>query len=284
MQTSPDQEIKRYLRSGEQDHMYGAWPGSDLFARAKLGRAALRGALISTVRGRTRHAVAPSALRTMDAVAFTRAKVAPMVRGLFPECEQDAVLEVLGRSVVFLTPSTIDGVLENTPWPHTAWVLANLYLASCGAELLAEDAPQIVGLSAETTCYVSMEYFHEQGRIDDFVVHEAARIFHNCKRQTVGLREIRGREWLLPIDFVKRETFAYVCEAYSRILELADCLPARRKLVSEMEQGPMPADEHVVASEYMDILREAVAARNGWKVILARCAPGYAQRHDRGAA
>jgi hypothetical protein len=177
MQTSPDQETERYLCSGEQDHMFASWPGNDLFARAKHGRAALRGALISTVRSRTRHAVAPAALCTMDAVAFTRVKVAPMVRRLFPQCQQAPVLEVLGRSVVFLTPSTIDAALENTPWPRTAWVLANLYLASCGAELLAEDVPEIVGLSEETTWYVSMEYFHEQGRIDDFVVHEAAHIF-----------------------------------------------------------------------------------------------------------
>ena len=72
MQTSPDLEIERYLCSGEQDHMFSSWPGSDLFARAKHGRAALRGALISVVRSRTRHAVAPAALCTMDAVAFTR--------------------------------------------------------------------------------------------------------------------------------------------------------------------------------------------------------------------
>jgi hypothetical protein len=68
MQISPDQEIERYLRSGEQDHMFSSWPGSDLFARAEHGRAALRGALISAVRSRTRHAVAPAALGTMDAV------------------------------------------------------------------------------------------------------------------------------------------------------------------------------------------------------------------------
>jgi len=95
MQTAQDQEIERCLRTGEQDHMFRSWPGSEFFARAKHGR----GALISTVRDRTRHAVAPAALCNMDAVAFTRAKVAPMVRGLFPQCEQNAVLDVLGRSV-----------------------------------------------------------------------------------------------------------------------------------------------------------------------------------------
>jgi hypothetical protein len=35
----------------------------------------------------------------------------------------------------------------------------------------------------------------------------------------------------------------------------------------------MPADERVNTDEYMDILREAVTARNGWKRILQRCSP-----------
>lgn len=201
-----------------------------------------------------------------------------MVRGLFPQYEQETVLEMLGRSVVFLTPGAIDAVLETTPWPRTAWILANLYLASCGAELLAEDAPQIVGLSEETTCFVSMEYFHRQRRFDDFVVHEAAHIFHNCKRTTIGLREIRGRDWLLAIDFDKRETFAYACEAYSRILELGNGPSSRKMLLSAMEQGPMPGVDGVDAYEYIDILREAVGARNGWNRILARCAADHARR------
>jgi len=38
----------------------------------------------------------------------------------------------------------------------------------------------------------------------------------------------------------------------------------------------MPADDHVDYDEYVDILRQAVAARNGWKRILERCsAPGH---------
>ena len=276
MQTSPEEEVERYLRNGEHDDFFRTWPGKDLFARAQHGHAALRAALVSTVRRRTAHATVPEALADLDVVAFTCTKVAPMVRRLFPRGEQETVLDVLGRSVVFLTPANIDTVLEKTQWLHTAWDLANLYLASFGAELLSEDAPEIVGLNEGTTCYVSAAYFREQGRFDDFVVHEAAHIFHNCKRRTIGLREIRGREWLLEIDFIKRETFAYACEAYSRILELGDGPPARRKLLSELETGTRPADERLDASEYIDILREAVAARNGWKRILERCA---ASRH-----
>jgi hypothetical protein len=133
-------------------------------------------------------------------VAFTQAKVAPMVRGLFPSHEQEVVLGLLGRSVVFLTPDTIDGVLETTTWLHTAWDLANLYLASCGAEVLSEHACRIVGLSIETTGFVTAEYSDSPGRYDDFVVHEAAHIFHNCKRASIGLRETARREWLLDIE------------------------------------------------------------------------------------
>lgn len=40
----------------------------------------------------------------------------------------------------------------------------------------------------------------------------------------------------------------------------------------------MPAKEHVDASEYVDILREAVATRNGWKRILERCSPARQAR------
>lgn len=85
---------------------------------------------------------------------------------------------------------------------------------------LLMDAHRIVGLSEETTCYVSTDYFAATDRFADFVVHEAAHIFHKCKRRTIGL-----------------------------------------------------PDERVEIDEYLDILREAVNARNGWKRIRERCAP-----------
>jgi hypothetical protein len=211
-------------------------------------------------------------LAELDAVAFTRAKVAPMVRGLFSKNEQDTILDVLGRSVVFLTPVNIDTVLREMSWLKTAWDLANLYLGSCGAELLSARAPRLLGLSEGTNCYVSADYFREENRFDDYVVHEVAHIFHNCKRRTIGLREIRGREWLLEIDFAKRETFAYCCEAYSRLVVLGDGISARKALLAAHEEEFALSDDRVDADEYLDILCEAVAARNGWKQILKRCA------------
>ncbi len=270
---NPNHEIDAFLRRGEHDLAFQAWPGDNFLVRAQSGNAALRRALISTVRERTRHATLPEALTNRDIVAFTRGKVTPMVRGLFPAVEQERVLDTLARSVVFLTPATIDGVLEQMPWLRTAWDLANLYLADWDAELLSEDAPLLAGLSVGTTCYLSGGYFDQSGRFDDFLVHEVAHIFHNCKRVTIGLPETKRKEWLLEIEFSKRETFAYTCEAYSRILELADGAKERLRMLAEHGQGPMPSDERVNVDEYMDILREAVTVRNGWKRILKRCSP-----------
>lgn len=154
-----------------------------------------------------------------------------------------------------------------------AWDLANLYLASVGASLLSAEAPGLVGLSEETTCYVSIAYFRELGRFEDFIVHEAAHIFHNCKRHTMGLPESSAREWPLDIAYDKRETFAYSCEAFSRIVELGGTRQARLALVRELADGHVPETDRFDAQEYVSILTEAAGARNGWKHILSRCAP-----------
>ena len=274
MQESPEQAIKRYLRSGEHDPHFRAWPGDSYFGRAQQGDAAFRKALKSAIHKRTPpDAIPPVALAELDVVTFTRQSVLAMVQGLFPRHEQACILDMLERSVVFLTPATIDQVLEQSRWLSTSWQLANLFLAGIKADMLADDAPNLVGLSEETTCYLSAAYFEASGRFDDFLVHEVAHIFHNSKRCTIGLRETRQREWLLEIDYAKRETFAYACETYSRIHQLGKGPRARQKLLAEYAQGPMPSDDRVDVAEYLDILGEAVLARNGWKRILMRCSP-----------
>ena len=78
---------------------------------------------------------------------------------------------------------------------------------------------------------------------------------------------------MLDIDFSKRETFAYCCEAYSRILELSTCPAERKTLLEELEEYPPPSDDRVEPDEYFNVLAEAVARRNGWKAILERCSP-----------
>ena len=281
---TPKQEIERFLRTGKHDMLGAAWPGKTVTETSVTATAALRDALVAAVLCRTRHATLPDTIEATDLVAVTRKKVRPMVQGLFPVHEQPIVLDVLGRSVIYLTSRNIEAILRDEMYLHTAWSLANLYLLSCDAELLSEEAPQIVGLSQATTCFVSMQYLRGGGRFDDVVVHEAAHIFHNCKRERVGLKGTRRREWLLDIAFGRRETFAYACEALSRIHELGDSAIARRRLLSEVEAGSMPSDKSVDASEFIDILREAVGARNGWKRILQRCAPPERRATTMGAS
>lgn len=267
------EEVERYLLNGKSDSLYSAWPGS-FQERANRAHDDLRGALVRAVRRLTK-GLAQEPLPDTDTIALTRANVGPMVRGLFPRTEQNAVLGRLEQSVVFTTSANIERLLRRCRFDSTAWTLANLYFASFGAELLGKDAPHLVGLSEETTCYVSPEYFAEDDPFADFIVHEAAHVFHNRKRATIGLRQTRTKQWLLDIEYRKRETFAYACEAYACVLARGKRPAERLALAEEYGRVVRISEERVDAFEVATIVRAAAAARNGWKVILARCAPRH---------
>ena len=273
--------VRDYMKTGDHDPAFRGWPGSNFLDAAQRGSAMLCDALVAEVTSRTqRHGIAPN-LVSRDVTALTRSKVTPMVAGLFPVAEQPMVLAMLERSVVFLHPGNIESVLRSASWLSTAWSLANLYLVSVGCERLSRDAPNIVGLSEETTCYVSPAYFSSQDAFADYIVHEAAHVFHNCNRATVGLTETRSRKYLLDIDYRKRETFAYTCEAYSCIVSRGGTATARRAALDEHTDVGLPGDDSIDLDEYLDILQDAVGARNGWKRILQRCAPGEGRTETR---
>lgn len=266
------QAVERYLRSGEYEHDHPEWPGQNIWDRAKKGHDDLVRALVEVkkrAKGRS-HAPVPA----LDLSSWTRSKLTPMVHGFFPEAEREAVLRLFENSVVFLTSDNIESVLLGQMWLRSAWDLANMFLGSVNAELLSPDASSLLGLSQETTCYVTPEYFRDRGRIEDFVIHEAAHVFHNCKRRTAGLPHSRTKEWLLLLEFGKRETFAYSCEAYGWIVERAssktESLALGRRFAAH---GFGQCDETMDPNEVADIVQEACHARNGWKVILGRCAP-----------
>ena len=286
-------EVRRYLQTGESDPLYRAWPGSGIVERANRAHDDLRGSLVRVVRQRTsglmhrpsleiprqNTALAPLAslypnkVPHVDLLSFTRAKVESMVRGLFPRAEQEVVLLALAHSVVFLTSDNIEALLLGPGFDSAAWDLANLYLGSLGAELLSDQAPALVGLSQETTCYVSCEYFTEEDPFADFVVHEVAHTFHNVKRASLSLPSGRSKEWLLDIDYRNRETFASSCEAFSRIIDRAKTVAERRTLAKQYGDKTRVFDERADSSEVASIVQEAAGVRNGWKVILSRCAP-----------
>ena len=59
----------------------------------------------------------------------------------------------------------------------------------------------------------------------------------------------------------------------TRLLELGRTPAIRTSLLLELAAEHAPPEDRVDRDEYLHILREAVSARNGWKRILARCAP-----------
>jgi hypothetical protein len=118
-----------------------------------------------------------------------------------------------------------------------------------------------------------MEYFGSTDPFADFIVHETAHIFHNWKRSAAGLPETRTRVWLLDIEHRMREVFAYACEAYALVMERGKSQAEHQKLAQEYGRGASIADERVDSSEVARIVQAAAATRNGWKTILARCAP-----------
>ena len=263
--------IDRYLLTGLADLYSGRW-AKTFIENERAGSTALRSALIEEIRRLTQG----MSIRLPhgddgDRKALVRQRVEPMVRGLFSANEQDIVLDVLVRCFVFVDAENIETLVREARWLSTAWMLANLYLEGAGAELLSAEAPRLVGYSEETTCYVGQSYWSSSGPLEDFIVHEAAHVFHNCRRSAVELSETRRREWLLNVDYHMRETFAYACEAYRRLIE-SPVRATRREFLETLPPRADPPDDRVDADEWRDILCEALAARNGWKRILARCA------------
>jgi hypothetical protein len=270
-----EREVARYLATGESDPLACAFPGDHALERIIGYERHLRAELIAEVRRREhghRQAQVPA---DFNSPSWTRGKVEPMINGLFPASERQVVLQAAERSIVFLTCEAAHQIIREVPYLESAWTIANVYLNSLGAPRLGNEAIQIVGLSLERKCYVSTEYFAEKDPFADYITHEVAHIFHNCKRETLGLPHTLSKVWLLDIAYAKRETFAYACETYGRIVEQAQGTAGRRALLAQYARNPKPSDETVDSAELLNILTEAVEARNGWKRILARCSNSY---------
>jgi len=107
-------KIERFLRTGDADsyYSYSAWPSDSFFERATLARDDLRGALAAEVLRRSEGGTFPHLPGPDQTIALTRRKTQPIVRGLFPRAEQGSVFALVERSVVFLSPATVGGVIR----------------------------------------------------------------------------------------------------------------------------------------------------------------------------
>ena len=279
---TPAQEIEQFLATGEYDMVHAVWPGCRVIERIHAGDAVLRAALIEAIHQRTKGMSFPSMppgfarkLRRgkagFDAGPFVLGKVRPMVCGLFPAKERQVILDLFDNALVFVAGDNIEQLISETDDLSTARQVANLFLGSLGLPGLDDQPVGFVGFSEETTFYVSTAYFEDNDPFADWVVHEAAHVFHNWKRAYVGLPETRTREFLLNIALAKREVFAYACEAYSRILEQSKGPADRRRFYAEYVEKWIPRCGEPDRTELAAALASAVEARNGWKRILAHC-------------
>lgn len=276
---TPAQEIRRFLATGDYDMVHAVWPGRHALERIQTGDRALKAALADALIQRTKGLTFPSMPPDFNAGRFVLGKVRPMVCGLFPARERQVILDLFEEALVFVSGDNIEQLVSETDSLSTARQIANLFLGSLGLPGLDDQPVGFVGFSEETTFYVSMAYFKDGDPFADWVVHEAAHVFHNWKRAYVGLPETRTREFLLNIAFAKREVFAYACEAYSRILERAKGPADRRRLYAEYVKNGLPDDDRISRDELVDVVKSAVEARNGWKRILAHCSsPGMVKK------
>ena len=192
-----------------------------MFEGMKNYSRALRAALVAEVRKRSRRRRHPPVPEGMGS-AFARRRLAPMAMGLFPAAEHEVVLGVVENSIVFLTSEAALESIEQADFDSSAWQMANVYLSGVGAPALGDGSFRPLGLSEETRCYVSLVCFDEDNPFADYVVHEAAHIFHNTKREQIGLAHTRYRECMLEVDFCKRETFAYT-DSKTRLMLSSSC-------------------------------------------------------------
>ena len=273
MQEECTQEIRRFLATGDYDMVHAAWPGRHALERIHAGDGALRAALTDTLSQRTEDLTFPAMPPDFDAAQFVLGKVRPMVCGIFPAKERQVMLDLFEKALVFVSGDNIEQLISETGRLSTARQIANLFLGSLDLPGLDGQPVGFVGFSEETTFYVSMDYFKDGDPFADWVVHEAAHVFHNWKRVYVGLPETRTREFLLNIAFAKREVFAYACETYSRILEQSKGPAHRRRLYAEYVKSGVPDDDRISRDELVDVVASAIETRNGWKQILAHCSP-----------
>jgi hypothetical protein len=271
-------EIRRFLATGDCDMVHAVWPGRNHVERMQAGDAGLRAALADAMSQRTKGLTFPSMPPDFNPSRFVLGKVRPMVCGLFPAKERQVLLDLFEKAPVFVSGDNIEQLISETDSLSTARQIADLFLGSLGLPGLDDQPVGFVGFSEETRFYVSMHYFKDSNPFADWVVHEAAHVFHNWKRAYVGLPVTRTREFLLNIAFAKREVFAHACEAYARILEQARSPADRRRLCAEYVENWVPHCDEPDQEDLVKAVAAAVEARNGWKVILAHCGPTAVKR------
>lgn len=258
---TPNDEVERFIATGEHDPRFAAWGGS-LSERRRTGAAALKDVLRRIVGYRSARGVGSGRVPP-DVDAQVRHRVTPLLRGLFARPEADRLLDVLPSRVHVVTPLTFGTLLEDVG-PGTAWDLANLLLDDIGAPPLSDDTPQLDGLANAGHAWLLPRAFAEARPYSDVVVHEVAHLLHGIRREELDWSPPTAP--VLAVPPRRRETFAYACEVWACIAR--EPAEARHAHLTTFRFGFAPDDARVSRS-HLDALLDAAAAcpDGGWPVI-----------------
>jgi hypothetical protein len=203
--------VESFLMTGEHDPQFPDWAGN-LAARRAAGSAAMRDMLVRVTRWRAHRAPLSLGRSPPDAIARVRARIAPLVEGLFDPDDAAMLLSTLPQRVVVLTPATFAAQVADLPL-RMGWDLSNVLLDAVGAPPLGDDAPELDGLCDAGRAFVLPSALLSDEPFPDVVVHEVAHLLHVVPAAEVGLAQVRGP--ILPIPPRERETFAYACEVWA---------------------------------------------------------------------
>ena len=106
--------IKHYVKTGKYDPNDRNWPGKNFTEALTNADNVMQEGLIAAVLKKAPRVAQLPTPPISDLVALTRAKVLPMVSGLFPSAERAIVMKILEASVIFLTPENIECVLRDS--------------------------------------------------------------------------------------------------------------------------------------------------------------------------
>jgi len=256
--------VERFLGTGEYDPRFPDWEG-DAVARRSAGAAALRDVLVRVVRWRAERAPLRSPAVPRDAEARVRARIAPLLHGLFDAPLADRLVDRLPNRVVLLNPATFAARVPSLPL-RTAWDLANLLLDDLGAPPLGDDAPELDGVCVEGHAWVSPRELGTEEPFPDTLVHEAAHLLHTVGPADLSLDGPPGP--FLAIPPRRRETFAYACEVWTGALRAGtEGIGAR---VAAWRRSSEAGDARIERAE-LDLLLDAAAAHpeRGWATLRA---------------
>ena len=204
---SRSEAIEAFLTTGIAPSDWAAW-GDD----RDQGEAMLRRVLVRVVAHRCEGAPLQHRMPEVDPAEVVLERVRPMLAGLLPADEAEALSHLLRDRVCVVTPESYASDIRLLSL-EDSWTLANVLLEDLGAPPISDDTPHLDGLCAAGRAWVPPGGLRPATPTTDVVVHEVAHLLHTLTRADLGLD--RSRTPLLPVPACDFESFAYACELWS---------------------------------------------------------------------